>query len=55
MAVKVGDKAKDFNLKDQNGKEIRLSELTCLRLPVPLAQQTGADTHRQVREKSVAI
>jgi peroxiredoxin len=25
MAVKVGDKAKDFTLKDQNGKEIRLS------------------------------
>lgn len=27
MAVKVGDKAKDFTLKDQNGKEIRLSTL----------------------------
>jgi peroxiredoxin len=27
MAVKVGDKAKDFTLKDQHNKELRLSKL----------------------------
>jgi len=27
MPVKVGDKAKDFILRDQNGKELRLSKL----------------------------
>jgi len=51
MAVKVGDKAIDFTLKDQHNKRLRLSELTRLRLPVPLARQTGANTHRQKGKK----
>ena len=27
MAIKIGDKLNDFSLKDQNGKDIKLSEL----------------------------
>lgn len=27
MSVKIGDKAKDFTLKDQDGKELHLSDL----------------------------
>lgn len=47
MIVKTGDKAKDFELNDQDGKEIRLSDfkgkkvlLSFIRLPGPRSAQT---------------
>lgn len=58
MPIKVGDKAKDFTLKDQNGKELRLSELKGKKVLLsfhPLAWTSVCSKQMQSLEKNQAI